>query len=625
MSVQQALAFMERGDLPAFFRAAAALPAESLSPEEKAELTRAAARLGQAKALRYLFEHHLYSADADDQGRTLLHEAARSGDAETARFAMDVLGFDPLCGDCRGVTPLDLAFQAEDRSAFLLLSGRTGFAPAEGYRNPVLRGFHPDPSVVRVGEDYYLVTSSFMYFPALPVFHSRDLIHWREIGHAVHDLAASGLAGLPGGYGYWAPDISYFRGRFWVVATLRRDTEPLRLQMITSAQDSAGPWEAPRFLPLDGIDPSLFADEDGRRYILLNPGAMIAEIDEAGGLLSAPEMISFGAARIKPEGPHLLKKDGWYYLFLAEGGTGEGHMETVARSRELRGPYAPCPFNPILGRKSVFSPVRRSGHGKPLQLPDGRWYMLYLCGRSVEGKTLMGRETALDPMAWTQDGWPMVNGLQGPSCLQRLPFPDRADALPLSEVWISPRGDPAAFARIREEETRLTAGADPAGITPCSLLLRRQQEAAFSQEATVDLSEAGEGALGALAGYYDERSFYLFGVRKDPDALTLVLTEQIGPERTDRALARVKGPAVRLAVRGAGLERRLCLMEDGRETLALSLRTEYLCDEGLSGGKRFTGALLGLAAVGSGEVVFREHTLLYQDPTQKGGTDDAIP
>jgi len=625
MSIRLILSFIKRGDLPAFFQSAAALEAESVSPEEKETLVRAAARAGQAEILRYLFEHHLYTADLDAEGRTLLHEAALSGNAETARFAMDVLGFDPLCGDCRGVTPLDLASSAEDPAAFLLLSGQAGFEPSQGYRNPVLRGFHPDPSAVRVGEDYYLVTSSFMYFPALPVFHSRDLVHWREIGHAVHCLETSGLAGLPGGYGYWAPDISYFRGRFWVVATLRRNTAPFRLQMITSALDPAGPWEAPRFLPLDGIDPSLFADEDGRRYILLNPGAMIAEIDERGGLLSAPEMISFGAARIKPEGPHLLKKDGWYYLFLAEGGTGEGHMETVARSRALRGPYAPCPFNPILGRKSVFSPVQRSGHGKPLQLPDGRWYMLYLCGRPVEGKTLMGRETALDPITWTQDGWPMVNHLKGPSCLQRRPFLGRTDAPLPGEAWISPRSDPAAFAQITDTEIRLSAGADPAGTAPCSLLLHRQQEAAFIQEVTVDLSGTQEGTLGALAGYYDERSFYLFGLRKDPDAFILVLTEQIGAERTDRRLFRVKGPAARLMARGSGLERRLCLMENGTEAFSISLRTEYLCDEGLPDGKRFTGALLGLAAVGFGEVIFRDHALRHRAPAENGGFGDAVP
>ena len=608
MDLRSVLDLIESRDPSAPGRLAAVSP-DDVCAADKQQLTRAAARSGQAGILRWLFEHHLYSADPDAHGRTLLHEAASSGDAETVRFAADVLGFDPLTGDDRGVTPLDLAAAAADPSAARLLAARTGFRPEEGYRNPVLRGFHPDPSVVRVGEDYYLVTSSFVFFPGLPVFHSRDLVHWEEIGHAVGDLAASGLAGLRGGFGYWAPDISFYGGRFWVVATLRRDTKPYRLQMITSAADPRGPWDPPKFLPLDGIDPSLFTDSDGRRYILLNPGAMIAPLSEDGGLLGEARMISFGHARIKPEGPHLLKKDSWYYLFLAEGGTGEGHMETAARSRNLYGPYEPCPFNPILGLKNPQSPVRRSGHGKPLQLPGGGWVMMYLCGRSVEGMTLLGRETALDPMTWTADGWPAVNGLKGPSCLQKPPLPLSPPAGTPAEKWIAPRSDPAAFARVTPEEIVLEAGADPAGTAPCSLLLARQKEAAFTQSVTADLSGAPEGTWGGLAGYYDEHSFCLFGLRKEASGCSLVLSEQVGDARTEQVLAASLPDSGLLSVTGSGLTRRFALLEDGRETAGVTVRTPYLCDEGLAETKRFTGALLGLGAVGAGKAAFRGHAL----------------
>ena len=617
MSFQSLLSLIESGDPSAQNRLLADVSPDDVSAEDKQMLSRAAARSGQAGILRFLFEHHLYSADPDSCGRTLLHEAASSGDADTVRFAMDVLGFDPLNGDCRGITPLDLAASAGNPSALRLLSGCAGFCPDQGYRNPVLRGFHPDPSVVRVGEDFYLVTSSFVFFPGLPVFHSRDLIHWEEIGHAVHDLDASGLAGLPGGFGYWAPDISFFRDRFWIVATLRRNTKPYRLQMITSAADPRGPWEPPRFLPLDGIDPSLFADDDGRRYILLNPGAMVARIGEKGELLSEPEMISFGHARIKPEGPHLLKRDGWYYLFLAEGGTGEGHMETVARSRSLYGPYESCPFNPILCRKNPFSPIRRSGHGKPFMLPDGRWYMIYLCGRSVEGMTLTGRETALDPLSWTADGWPMVNGLKGPSCLQKLPLPEFLFPGNTSEKWIAPRNDPETFARVSGDTVTLQAGMDPSGIGPCSLLLIRQKETVFTQRVLVDLSGAREGAWGGLVGYYDEHSFCLFGIRKERSGSSVILSERIGDERATQILTSSDSLSAVLSVRGEGLSRRFSLLRDGREIAGISVRTPYLCDEGLKETKRFTGALLGLGAVGSGPVIFRHHRLDQPPPSEE--------
>ena len=579
---------------------------EGFSPEQKRQITLGAAGAGQSAVLRRCFQSwHLYSTDPDGQGRSILHHAAASGDAETVRFAMDVLGFDPLEADLQGITPLDLSAQAPRKDAYAFLTARLGFSLEQTYRNPLLRGFHPDPSIVRVGEDYFLVNSSFVFFPGLPIYHSRDLVHWTLVGHAADDLKQSGLAGLPGGYGYWAPDISFFNGRFWVVATLRRDTVPYRLQMITSAENPAGPWSEPKFLPLDGIDPSLFADTDGRRYILLNPGAILAEIDPEGNLISEPEMIYFGSARIKPEGPHLLRKDGWYYLFLAEGGTGPDHMETVMRSRTLRGPYEACPFNPILSRKNPFSPVGRSGHGKLVSTPDGRWYMVYLCGRTVEGRTVMGRETALDPVTWTADGWPIVNGLKGPSCLQKLPFPEAA--LPPNREatpdWISPRADFRNFASFCGNRILLRCGSTPSEISGNSLLLLRQTEACFTQSARVDMTQAQPGEFGGLCGYYDERSYFLFGLRKGREGCTLEVLEQVGAEQKRRTLCAVDGCSARLSVEGTGLRRSLFRLHESGKELLLTLSADYLSDEGLSEGKRFTGAALGLAAVGDGGTV----------------------
>ena len=612
MNLEKVLELVRSGDTAGVDALAQTGALESVTAEEKHLLTRAAALAGQSAMLRHLFEyHHLYNADPDDQGRTILHFAARSGDAETVRFAMDVLGFDPMTGDADGKTALDYANEAPRPQAYDFLTQRLGFALDDCYRNPVLRGFHPDPSVVRVGEDYYLVNSSFVFFPGLPIFHSRDLVHWQLIGHAAENLETSGLAGLPGGFGYWAPDISYFKGRFWVVATLRRNTPPCRLQMITSAADPRGPWDAPRFLPLDGIDPSIFTDDDGRRYILLNPGAILAEISEEGELISKPEMIYFGSARIKPEGPHLLKKDGWYYLFLAEGGTGEGHMETVMRSRSLKGPYTPCPFNPILSRRNPVSPVQRSGHGKPVSTPDGRWYMVYLCGRKVEGKTVMGRETALDPISWTEDGWPMVNGLQGPSCLQKKPFLQARSADAYNMEWIAPRADPHTFARMEEDRVILRSGGDPARIDPCSLLLCRQAEADFCQSARVDMAKAETGDMAGLIGYYDERSFFVFGLEKTETGCSLKIIEQNGEQRTERVLEQISAQEEKILIQSDCLSRKLYVQRDGKRRLTASIRTPYLCDEGVTGGKRFTGALCGLAAIGQGEAAFREISIQF--------------
>ena len=218
---------------------------------------------------------------------------------------------------------------------------------------------------------------------------------------------------------------------------------------------------------------------------------------------------------------------------------------------------------------------------------------------------MTGRETALDPMEWTADGWPMVNRLKGPSCLQRAAYPTAAAPEGrLSEDWVSPRTDPAEFAEIGVDAFVLRAGADPAGTGPCSLLLRRQEENFFRQEAEIDLSECGEGDAGGLTGYYDERSFFLFTARKDQGRLLIEATEQMGAERRVHPLGTADGERLRLAVEGDGLSRRLLVMEDGEWREKCRLRAEYLCDESLGGGKRFTGALYGMAAIGSGRVRF---------------------
>lgn len=573
-----------------------------LTPEEKGALPREAARLGRLDLLRALCERsHAIALSCDEQGRDVLHYAAQSGSAELVAYIVDVLGFDPLRGDHSGMTALDVAAAAGHAEALAVLEQRAGFSLQDAYRNPVRRGFYPDPSVVRVGEDFYMVNSTFVQFPCLPISHSHDLVHWHTIGHAVTRLDWSGIAGLPGGHGYWAPDISYYKGRFWVIATLRRDTAPFRLQMITSAEKPEGPYDETRFLDIDGIDPSLFTDDDGRRYVVVNPGVQVAEIDDNGCLLSEPRMVYYGSMRIKPEGPHLLKKDGWYYLFQAEGGTGAGHMETVARSRSLYGPYTPCPHNPILSRKELDAPIRRSGHGKPFTLPDGRWYMVYLCGRDVDGKTMLGRETALDPLTWTAEGWPMVNGLKGPSCVQHAPLPAHCwqDAPYRAEDLIAPRTDWRTFAQLQGESIRLTAGSDPTAVGPVSLLLRRQQEKRFEQSVEVDVSAMAQGLAG-LTGYYDENSFYLFGLTPDGQA---VLEEQIGAERKRTVLCERLGSRAVLSITADGAKRELRL--DGQSLCTIDAL--YLSDEGVRMGKRFTGATLGMAAVGSGEAVFARY------------------
>lgn len=569
----------------------------------KAEWARLAASLGRAEMLRLLCERcHGMPLEKDGQGRSLMHYAASSGDRATLDFVIHTLGMSATEGDLSGITPLDMAKKA-GHHALQAIEEAANIRLKDCYRNPIQRGFHPDPSVVRVGNDYYMVNSSFVMVPALPISHSKDLIHWETVSHVFTDPGTARLRNLPGGHGYWAPDISYYKGRFWVVATLRTDTVPARTQMITSAPTPQGPWDAPKFLDVDGIDPSLFTDDDGQRYLLTNPGVQIAPISDAGDLKEPPRMIWYGWNRIKSEGPHLLKKDGWYYLFQAEGGTGFGHAVTCARSRSLYGPYESCPFNPILSEKNGQAYIRRGGHGKPVQLPDGRWALMYLCGRRVEGKTLMGRETAVDPLEWTKDGWPMVNGLQGPSCLQKKLLPDAP--VEDRQSWICPRLSPDAFSSFSPDGyVRVNGGASLNDLNDAHLLLHRQTEACFVQQVQVDVNVLEIGGMAGLTGYYDENSYYFFALRRKENDADVVLIQRAGTEAEETCLGMIWEQRAMLTVSGSGLER---TVQWGSADQKTSLRIDYLTDEGLKMGKRFTGALLGIATVGKGGAVFREY------------------
>lgn len=608
MTEHQIIGWIETGDAGALRDWLKAGGSKAVSKAEKGIWARKAAQLGKAEILRTLVEGcHGIDLGPDEDGRTLLHHAALSGDAGTMRFAARVLGFSALTGDRRGVTPLDLA-KARGPEALSALESICGVRLADCYRNPVLRGFHPDPSIVRVGDAFYLINSTFAYLPALPIHRSYDLVHWELVGHVLDDPAAARLTGEPSGMGYWAPDLSWDGERFWVAATLRREKAPFRLQMVTSAPSPEGPWREPVFIDADGIDPSIFTDDDGQRYLVINPGVQIAPMNDDGTLREPPRMIYYGSARVTSEGPHILKKDGWYYIFQAEGGTGAGHMITCARSRAIDGPYTPCPFNPILTAPREGGYLAHAGHGKPVSLPDGRWAMPYLCVRDVEGMTLMGRETAVDPLEWTPDGWPMVNRLQGPSALQLKPLPDRLVAE--AEAWICPRLNPGAFGAQDGANIRLTAGAPLTDRDGAHLWLHRQCEAEYLQSAAVDVGGLVAGSVAGLTGYYDEGSFYLFGLRRTAGGSELILTEQIGPERRERVLGAGNSVTARLTASSRGFSRTLACPE---LDVSLEIRVEYLMDGGSLTGKRFTGATLGVAAVGEGEACFGEYREVMTD------------
>lgn len=313
-------------------------------------------------------------------------------------------------------------------------------------KNPILRGFHPDPSVIRVNKDYYIATSTFEWWPGIQISHSRDLVHWETLCYALSDPAVLDLKGIQASCGIWAPCLSYDQGIYYLVFSVVRsfrccmyDTQ----NYIMTARDITGPWSAPKALTGYGFDPSLFHDSDGKKYVVSMmtdhripkkyTGCLILqEYSQKLQSMTGPVRIIHRDSSIYLEGPHIYRRNDWYYLFAADTGTGEGHGQSVLRSHNVWGPYemyhtcgrcdSENPAFSILTSRHVPSwPLQKAGHADLVETPDGQWYMVHLCGRPLENTNSrdatklpgcrrypLGRETALQKIRWTEDGWPVL-------------------------------------------------------------------------------------------------------------------------------------------------------------------------------------------------------------------------
>ncbi len=283
------------------------------------------------------------------------------------------------------------------------------------YVNPIIPGFHPDPSICRVGEDYFLVTSSFEFFPSIPVFHSKNLVDWEQINFCISKNEYLPLTcGSPNCSGIYAPTIRYNNGKFYVICTNvpTSDTTDKRYgNFIVSTDNPFGEWSEPIWIDCKGIDPSLFFDDDGKVYYCgTNGGVYFCEINpDTGAVLSEVKYLWSGTGGVAPEAPHIYKKDGWYYLMLAEGGTEYGHMESIARSKDIGGPYLPYEKNPILSNRSLGLPIMATGHADLVCDENNNWWAVCLGIRPISYpfRHNLGRETSLIPVVW-QDGWPIL-------------------------------------------------------------------------------------------------------------------------------------------------------------------------------------------------------------------------
>jgi xylan 1,4-beta-xylosidase len=512
-------------------------------------------------------------------------------------------------------------------------SQETAQAGAGEYRNPILSGYYPDPSITRVGEDYYLINSSFSHFPGIPVFHSKDLANWTQIGNAIDRPSQLNFDGLRVSRGVFAPDISYHDGLFYIVNTC----VDCRGNFVITAKDPRGPWSDPAWFEFEGIDPSIFWEGD-TAYIV-NNGApnepprydghraiWVQQFDyKQLRMVGERTQIVNGGVDIskKPswiEGPHLIKRGGHYYLIAAEGGTGDFHSQVVFRSKSVRGPFVPYPSNPILSQRDLdpkrANPVTSAGHAKFVQTQTGDWWATFLATRPY-GPDLynIGRETFLLPVTWVND-WPMILepgkripfvGPQPKLPEQRRPaqptngdfsYVDEFDGDKLSLAWIGIRTPRQPIYSLEAGALVLNPSAplgDVKGVP--AFMGRRQQHHVATVSTTLTYKPEKDGDRAGLAAIQNDNAWLFFGAtRIEGKPVVALFARQNTDNETLIASAPFAGDSATLTVSVDGGTAAFAYRAGGKaETLKSGVDVTFLSTRKAGG---FVGTVIGPYAFG---------------------------
>ena len=505
-------------------------------------------------------------------------------------------------------------------------------APLEAgqYQNPVLAGFFPDPSITRNGDDYYMTVSSFTYMPGLPILHSRDLVNWQIIGYALTQQSQLQMDDLQVSRGIFAPTLRYHDGTYYLITTVVDRGG----NFILTAKDPAGPWSEPIWLPeIEGIDPDIFFDDDGKVYIAHNgdPVESLYEGHKAIWLWQydpknqqvlpdSKRLLVNGGVDLstKPiwiEAPHLYKHDGWYYLLCAEGGTADQHSAVIFRSRSLTEPFVPYSNNPILTQRDLAperpDPITTAGHADFVQLPDGNWWAVFLASRAYQERYFnTGRETFLLPVSW-QDGWPHIlpAGQQIP---YRLAAPELAtaavaepltgnftwrddfDSNELNLHWNALRRFDRSWLELDGGSMQLTAKTDSLDtLQQPAFISRRQQHTHFT--ASTALTVPAMSVSAGIAAFQNEQHHYYLGVRRTDSGSEVFLEQANGttpkqiaslplPEATDKLQLKISGNAGTISFYYAAADNSWQPVATEQDALLLSTQ--------VAGG--FVGTMLGL-------------------------------
>ena len=491
------------------------------------------------------------------------------------------------------------------------------------YQNPILPGFNPDPSICRVGDDFYLVTSTFEFFPGVPIYHSKNLVNWELINYCLTTDTQLPLFRTRASGGIYAPTLRYHDGTFFMVTT----NVSAGGNFIVHTQDVRGVWSEPSFVKQGGIDPSLFWDDDGTCYFVSTVsegaggnGILLCKIDPfTGEMLSPSYRISKGCGGRFAEAPHIYKKDGWYYLMIAEGGTEFAHSETIARSRNIEGPYDPAPHNPIMTHFTAAaqtSPIQGVGHADLVEAHDGSWWLVCLAFRVNHGLVhLLGRETFLAPVRWDKNAWPVVNG-NGEIALkmdaETLPLkPFEADPArnefnePLGPKWSWLRKPVEERYEIKNGKLRMHGSKEDLNElqNSPSFVGFRQEDFNFQAETCVELGKASNGDKAGMTVYMDYNGHYDVYVAKKGGKWVVGTNYTFGPVNHSDEVA-VNSGKVWLRLTGDRNQYHLWYSTDGKEFKEVGKAdARFISTETLG---NFTGIMLGLWA---------------QSPSEKGYAD----
>lgn len=511
--------------------------------------------------------------------------------------------------------------------------------------NPILPGFNPDPSICRVGSDYYIATSTFEWYPGVQIHHSHDLVNWSLVSRPLNRARQLDMRGNPDSCGIWAPCLSWAHVSFWLVYTdVKRFDGNFKdaHNFIVRASTIDGPWSDPVYVNASGFDPSLFHDDDGRSWFLnmqwnhrtqsiggqpKSPafdGILLQQWDRDSGRLVGPVRNIFrGTALGLVEGPHLFKRQGWYYLTTAEGGTSYQHAVTMARSRDIGGPYELHPLqHPITSKDAPKAPLQRAGHGQIVETPDGQVFHTHLCSRPLPGtqRSPLGRETALQRCEWRDDGWLYLAGggvvpaveceapdpaaTPAPRAATRRSF-EGCRVLPPEFQWLR-TPQPERLFTLTGEALRLYGRESVGSWFEQSLVARRQEDHAFRAETTLRHAPTGYQQAAGLVHYYNRHKFHFAAVTwHEGLGRVLTLMSCLGDWHDNRLSFGLDEPLrlpaagpVHLALQVNGAEGRWAVDTGGGwRPVGPVLDASLISDEaGRGAHASFTGAFVGMLA-----------------------------